>query len=184
MWRKRHFEAGYEILFSPHIGRAGLWETSGHLDFYSEGMYAPMEIDGNDYYVRPMNCPFHVQIYKTQMRSYRDLPLRWAELGTVYRYEKSGVLQGLLRVRGFTQDDAHIMCTPDQIVGEIRETLRFAIEMLGLFGFAEMKAYLSTQPEKSVGETERWDQATESLKSALEAEDGPARQQKKNQAIE
>ncbi len=170
MWRKRHFEAGYEILFSPHIGRAGLWETSGHLDFYSEGMYAPMEIDGNDYYVRPMNCPFHVQIYKTQMRSYRDLPLRWAELGTVYRYEKSGVLQGLLRVRGFTQDDAHIMCTPDQIVGEIRKTLRFALEMLGLFGFAEMKAYLSTQPEKSVGETERWDQATESLKSALEAE--------------
>lgn len=171
MWRKRHFEAGYEILFSPHIGRAGLWETSGHLDFYSEGMYAPMEIDGNDYYVKPMNCPFHVQIYKSQMRSYRELPLRWAELGTVYRYEKSGVLQGLLRVRGFTQDDAHIMCTPDQIVGEIRETLKFALEMLGLFGFAEMKAYLSTKPEKSVGDDERWEQATESLKSALDAEE-------------
>lgn len=170
MWRKRHFAAGYEILFSPHIGRAGLWETSGHLDFYAEGMYSPMDIDGEAYYVKPMNCPFHVTIYKSSMRSYRDLPLRWAELGTVYRYEKSGVLSGMLRVRGFTQDDAHIMCTPDQIVGEVREALRFALKMLKLFGFEEMTAYLSTKPEKSVGEPERWAAATESLKSALEAE--------------
>ncbi len=170
MWRKRHLESGYEIIFSPHIGRAGLWETSGHLDFYSEGMYSPMEIDGNDYYVKPMNCPFHIQVYKSQLRSYRDLPLRWAELGTVYRYEKSGVLSGMLRVRGFTQDDAHIFCTPEQIEQEVRRTLRFALDMLALFDFTEMKAYLSTRPEKSVGEPERWSQATASLKSALEAE--------------
>ncbi len=170
MWRKRHFAAGYEILFSPHLGRAGLWETSGHLDFYAESMYSPMDIDGEEYYVKPMNCPFHVMIYKSSMRSYRELPLRWAELGTVYRYEKSGVLSGMLRVRGFTQDDAHIMCTPDQIVGEVREALRFALEMLKLFGFEEMSAYLSTMPEKSVGEPERWAQATESLESALKAE--------------
>jgi len=170
MWRSRHFRSGYELIFTPHIGRAGLWQTSGHLDFYSEGMYSSMDIDGDDYYVKPMNCPFHIQIYKSQMRSYRDLPLRWAELGTVYRYEKSGVLSGLLRVRGFTQDDAHIICTPDQIEDEVRRTLRFALDMLRLFDFKEMKAYLSTRPEKSVGEEARWVQATKSLEGALRAE--------------
>ena len=110
-WRREHFKAGYELLYTPHIGRAGLWETSGHLGFYAENMYAPMEIDEVSYYAKPMNCPFHIQVYKSHKRSYRDLPLRWAELGTVYRYEKTGVLHGLLRVRGFTQDDAHIFCT-------------------------------------------------------------------------
>ena len=169
-WRKEHFRAGYELLYSPHIGRAQLWETSGHLDFYSEGMYSPMVIDGSEYYAKPMNCPFHIQVYKDRKYSYRDLPLRWAELGTVYRYEKSGVLHGLLRVRGFTQDDAHIFCTPEQVEGEIRLTVQFALNMLKTFGFTEVSAYLSTKPEKSVGEDSRWEQATESLESALKSE--------------
>lgn len=170
MWRRRHFAAGYELMFTPHIGRSILWETSGHLDFYRENMYSNMDIDGNDYFVKPMNCPFHIQIYKSQKRSYRDMPMRWAELGTVYRYEKSGVLHGLLRVRGFTQDDAHIFCTPEGIGAEIRETLRFALDILKLFGFEEVRAYLSTRPEDAVGEQARWDQATEALKDALAAE--------------
>jgi len=169
-WRREHYRAGYELLYTPHIGRAQLWDTSGHLGFYKENMYAPMEVDGGDYFVKPMNCPFHIQIYKSQIRSYRDLPLRWAELGTVYRYEKSGVLHGLLRVRGFTQDDAHIFCTPEKIVEEIRETVSFALNMLRAFGFSEISAYLATRPDKAVGEPERWEQATDSLRSALEAE--------------
>lgn len=169
-WRKEHYRAGYEMLFTPHIGRAQLWETSGHLDFYKEGMFSDMDIDGQDYYVRPMNCPFHIQVYRSMPHSYRDLPLRWAELGTVYRYEKSGVLHGLLRVRGFTQDDAHIFCTPEQIEDEVRETVRFALRILRRFGFEEVAAYLSTRPEKAVGEPERWEQATTSLRKALEAE--------------
>lgn len=174
LWRKRHFEAGYELMFTPHLGRAGLWETSGHLEFYRENMYSHMDIDGAEYYVKPMNCPFHIQIYKSQMRSYRDLPMRWAELGTVYRYEKSGVLHGLLRVRGFTQDDAHIFCTPAGIEEEIRETLRFALDMLRLFGFEDIKAYLSTRPADAVGDESRWDQATEALASALKLENVPS----------
>ena len=170
-WRTRHFRGGYELLYSPHIGRAQLWETSGHLEFYKENMYSPMDIDGSDFYVKPMNCPFHIQVYKAQMRSYRDLPLRWAELGTVYRYEKSGVLHGLLRVRGFTQDDAHIFCTPDEIEAEVARTLRFALEMLRAFGFEEISAYLATKPQKAVGEEARWEQATASLENALKKED-------------
>ncbi|MFC1496960.1 threonine--tRNA ligase [Verrucomicrobiota bacterium] len=169
-WRREHFRADYEIMYTPHIGRAELWNTSGHLDFYRENMYAPMDIDGNEYFVKPMNCPFHIQIYKSQKRSYRDLPLRWAELGTVYRYEKSGVLHGLLRVRGFTQDDAHIFCIPEQIQDEVQEAVRFALRILKAFGFSEVTAYLSTRPEKSVGEEERWDQATSSLENALKTE--------------
>jgi threonyl-tRNA synthetase len=173
LWRREHYRNGYEIVFTPHIGKANLWETSGHLGFYNENMYSPMAVDGVDYFVRPMNCPFHVQIYKNTKRSYRELPLRWAELGTVYRYEKSGVLHGLLRVRGFTQDDAHIFCTPASIVDEIRATVSFALGILRKFGFEEITAYLATRPEKAVGEPERWEQATASLVNALEAEEIP-----------
>ena len=169
-WRKRHVEGGYEIVYSPHIGRSWLWETSGHLGFFRDSMYAPMDIDGQDYYLKPMNCPFHIMIYQTRTRSYRDLPLRWAELGTVYRYERSGVLHGLLRVRGFTQDDAHIICTPEQIEDEILGVLRFSLAMWRAMGFPDVNAYLSTRPEKAVGEPARWEQATLSLQRALEAE--------------
>ena len=172
-WRQEHFRNGYEILYTPHVGKANLWETSGHLDFYAEGMYAPMEIDKSDYYVKPMNCPFHINIYKAGLRSYRELPLRWAELGTVYRYEKAGVLHGLLRVRGFTQDDAHIFCTPEQIEDEVKEVIRFSNMIWKTFGFEKITAYLSTRPEKAVGGEARWEQATESLRAALEAEGIP-----------
>lgn len=170
-WRDEHFKHGYEILYTPHIGRATLWETSGHLDFYKENMYSPMDIDGNDYYIKPMNCPFHIKIYETSLHSYRDLPLRWAELGTVYRYEKSGVLHGLLRVRGFTQDDAHIFCTPEQMEDEVREVLRFSLYMWKVLGFSDIKAYLATRPEKAVGDESRWKDAQESLLKAVKAED-------------
>jgi threonyl-tRNA synthetase len=172
-WRKAHLENGYELLYSPHMGKSWLWETSGHLGFYKDSMYAGMKVDDQDYYIKPMNCPFHIMIYKTHLRSYRDLPLRWAELGTVYRYEKSGALHGLLRVRGFTQDDAHIFCTDDQMESEIIEVIRFAKYVLGSFGFTEMNYYLSTKPEKSVGEVELWRKAEESLKTALEKENLP-----------
>ncbi len=169
-WRKAHLENGYELLYSPHMGKSWLWETSGHLGFYKDSMYSEMKVDEQDYYIKPMNCPFHIMIYKSQLRSYRDLPLRWAELGTVYRYEKSGALHGLLRVRGFTQDDAHIFCTLDQIESEIIEVIRFAKYVLGSFGFTEMNYYLSTKPEKSVGDEELWTKAEASLKKALESE--------------
>ncbi len=177
-WRREHFRAGYEMIFTPHVGRAKLWETSGHLGFYRESMFPCMNVSEGEgshasveqYYVKPMNCPFHIQIYKTRRYSYRDLPLRWAELGTVYRYEKEGVRHGLLRVRGFTQDDAHIFCTPEQIEGEIRFTVNFALRILRRFGFNDITAYLSTRPEKAVGLPERWEQATRSLESALKAE--------------
>jgi threonyl-tRNA synthetase len=169
-WRKAHLENGYELLYSPHMGKSWLWETSGHLGFYKESMYSGMKVDEQDYYIKPMNCPFHIMIYQTHLRSYRDLPLRWAELGTVYRYEKSGALHGLLRVRGFTQDDAHIFCTGDQIESEIIEVIRFAKYVLGSFGFTEMNYYLSTMPEKAVGEAELWHKAEDSLKKALEKE--------------
>lgn len=169
-WKDAHYGNGYDLLYTPHIGRAELWETSGHLDFYRDAMYAPMEVDGNPYYVKPMNCPFHIQVYKTRSRSYRELPLRWAELGTVYRYEKGGVLHGLLRVRGFTQDDAHIICTPEQIEAEIAEALRFSLYIWKSFGFTDVKAYLATRPEKAVGEPERWSQALESLQRAVDQE--------------
>jgi len=172
-WRKQHYEGGYDIVFTPHIGRAQLWETSGHLDFYKEGMYAPMDIDGQEYYIKPMNCPFHILIYKSQLRSYRELPLRWAELGTVYRYERSGALHGLLRVRGFTQDDAHIFCTPEQIGDEILRVLDFSLSLLRGFGFEEFKIELSVRdpdaPEKYAGADPMWEQAEASLVKALEA---------------
>jgi len=169
-WRDEHLEGGYDFVYTPHMGKAWLWETSGHLGFYRENMYAPMEVEGQQYYIKPMNCPFHIMIYKTRMRSYRDLPLRWAELGTVYRYERSGVLHGLLRVRGFTQDDAHIICTPEQIEDEVLRVLRFSLHMLRAFGFQDFEAYLSTRPEKAVGEPARWEQAQESLLRAINAE--------------
>jgi threonyl-tRNA synthetase len=169
-WRQEHYRNGYEILYTPHIGKSWLWETSGHLGFYKGNMYSPMEIDNQDYIIKPMNCPFHIMIYKNRGRSYRDLPLRWAELGTVYRYERSGVLPGLLRVRGFTQDDAHIFCTPEQMESEIREVLRFSLHLWEVFGFKEIKAYLATKPAESVGEQSRWDAALESLRKAIEAE--------------
>ena len=177
-WRRKHYEAGYEIVYTPHVGRANLWQTSGHLSFYKDGMFPPMSVKEGEgagetveqYYVKPMNCPFHIQIYQAKKRSYRDLPLRLAELGTVYRYEKDGVRHGLFRVRGFTQDDAHIFCTPEQMVEEVKATVRFAKNMLGRFGFHEVQAYLSTKPEKAVGEPERWEQATASLRDALEQE--------------
>ena len=169
-WRDEHFKNGYEMLFSPHVGKSWLWETSNHLYFYNEGMYPPMVMDNADYYAKPMNCPFHIMIYNNRKRSYRELPCRWAELGTVYRYEKSGVLHGLMRVRGFTQDDAHIFCTPQQMEDEILTVLRFSLYMLRSFGFSEITAYISTKPEKSVGEQEKWDAATASLKKAVEAE--------------
>jgi len=169
-WRAAHLQNGYELLYSPHMGKSWLWETSGHLDFYKDSMYSGMKIDEQDYYIKPMNCPFHIMIYKSHLRSYRDLPLRWAELGTVYRYEKSGVLHGLLRVRGFTQDDAHIFCAHEQIETEIQRTLNFARVILGTFGFEQMNFYLATKPEEAVGEAELWDKAVESLRKALEAE--------------
>ncbi len=169
-WREAHLQNGYELLYSPHMGKSWLWETSGHLGFYKDSMYSGMKVDEQDYFIKPMNCPFHIMIYKSQLRSYRDLPLRWAELGTVYRYEKSGVLHGLLRVRGFTQDDAHIFCTHEQIESEIIEVVRFAMMVWKAFGFSQLKFYVSTKPEKAVGDDSLWQKATASLKSALEKE--------------
>ncbi|MFO7612460.1 MAG: threonine--tRNA ligase [Clostridia bacterium] len=170
-WRSEHFKNGYEIVYSPHIGKANLWETSGHLGFYDENMYSPMDVDENKYYIKPMNCPFHIAIYKSKLYSYRDLPLRWAELGTVYRYEKSGVLHGLLRVRGFTQDDAHLFCRKDQMPDEIRRTVKFCLHILKSFGFEKFKLYLATKPkEKSVGEKELWDDATAALEKVINEE--------------
>jgi threonyl-tRNA synthetase len=158
------------MVFTPHVGKSWLWETSGHLGFYNESMFQPMEMDKSDYYAKPMNCPFHIMIYNNAKHSYRELPFRWAELGTVYRYEKSGTLHGLMRVRGFTQDDAHIICTPDQVEDEILTVLRFSLFMLRSFGFTDISAYLSTMPEKSVGDKKDWDLATESLRKAIEIE--------------
>ena len=167
-WREEHYKNGYEMVYTPHVGKSWLWETSGHLGFYKESMYPPMEMDKADYYVKPMNCPFHIMIYNNSLRSYRDLPCRWAELGTVYRYEKAGALHGLLRVRGFTQDDAHLFCTPEQMDDEIEEVLRFSLHMLRSFGFTEIHAYISTRPEKSVGDPALWDSATIALTKAVE----------------
>lgn len=167
-WRQEHYKNGYQILYSPHIARAHLWETSEHLNFYKENMYSPMDIDGTDYIVKPMNCPFHIKIYNSRLRSYRELPFRWAELGTVYRYEKTGVLHGLLRVRGFTQDDAHIFCRSDQLPEEISKALDFTIFILRSFGFEEYQIYLSTKPDKFVGSEESWEKATTALKGALD----------------
>ena len=166
-WRNIHYQHGYKIVYSPHIGRSQLWETSGHLDFYQEGMYAPVEVDEQQYYLKPMNCPFHIMIYKSDLHSYRELPLRIAELGTVYRYERSGVLHGLMRVRGFTQDDAHIFCLPEQVESEVGNVLGLTFELLEAFGFKEYSISLSTRPAKYVGDLDMWDHATESLSNAL-----------------
>jgi threonyl-tRNA synthetase len=171
--RNAHLENGYEWVFSPHIGRAQLWHTSGHLDFYKESMYAPMDIEGEDYYAKPMNCPFHIEIFKSHLRSYRDLPRRYAEYGTVYRYERSGVLHGLTRVRGFTQDDAHIFCRPDQVEEEINRALEFSLYVLRSMGLQEFRAYLSTRPEKYVGDPANWEKATEALRRAIEKHNLP-----------
>jgi len=169
-WRDEHYSNGYEMVYTPHVGKSWLWETSGHLDFYKESMYPEMVMDKANYYAKPMNCPFHIMIYNNKKHSYRELPCRWAELGTVYRYEKAGALHGLLRVRGFTQDDAHLIVTPEQMDSEIETVLKFSLHMLHSFGFEDIKAYLSTKPEKSVGEVERWDAATLALKKAIEKE--------------
>jgi threonyl-tRNA synthetase len=172
-WRKAHYDRGYDLVFTPHIGRAHLWKTSGHLGFYAENMFAPMEVEGQEYYAKPMSCPFHIQIYRTKLRSYRDLPLRWGEIAAVYRYERSGVLHGLTRVRGITQDDAHIFCTPEQVEEEIVRAVDFALFMLQSFGFTDYQVYLSTRPEKAVGEPEQWDKATEALRRALQSHELP-----------
>ncbi len=167
-WRNEHLKADYQLLYTPHIAKLHLWERSGHWNFYRENMYSPMEIEGINYEIKPMNCPFHIAIYKSSLRSYRDFPIRYAELGTVYRYERSGVLHGLLRVRGFTQDDAHIFCREDQIEDEILRVLDFTLFILQTFGFTEYQVYLSTRPEKYVGSLENWERSTNALKLALE----------------
>lgn len=172
-WRDQHIAAGYGFVNSPHIGRAHLWQTSGHLENYKDGMYSPMDIDGQDYYIKPMNCPFHILIYKNGMHSYRDLPLRLAELGTVYRYERSGTLHGLLRVRGFTQDDSHIFVTEEQLTDEIVRVVKFIRFMLTSFGFNEFEVFVSTRPKESMGDPALWDKATQALKQALESADWP-----------
>ncbi len=166
-WRDEHLKAGYDFVSTPHMAKQDLWKQSGHLSFYKENMYKPIDVDGVPYQIKPMNCPFHIMIYKSRLRSYRELPYRWGELGTVYRYERSGVLHGLLRVRGFTQDDAHIFCRPDQIETEILKVLDFTTQVLGTFGFEDYDVYLSTRPDKYVGGLDQWGQATSALESAL-----------------
>ncbi len=168
-WREQHVESGYELLYTPHIALETLWDTSGHTDFYRESMYQPMEEENQLYQLKPMNCPFHVLIYKNALRSHRDLPMRWAELGTVYRHEMSGALHGLMRVRGFTQDDAHIFCREEQIEDEITAILDLTLGMLEAFGFDEYSIDLSTRPEKAVGSEEIWHKATAALRQALDA---------------
>ncbi|MDF1563499.1 MAG: threonine--tRNA ligase [Deltaproteobacteria bacterium] len=169
LWRDEHLAAGYDLVYSPHVGRATLWETSGHLDFYKEGMYPEMELEGQSFYAKPMNCPFHMMIYKHGHRSYRELPLKFAELGTVYRYERSGTLHGLMRVRGFTQDDAHLFVAPENLEEQVVDVVNFCLQILRTFGFSEFEAYVSTMPEKAVGEPEEWDRATKALEKAATA---------------
>lgn len=169
-WKDEHARHDYSLIYTPHIAKVDLWKTSGHWDFYQESLYTPMDIDGQEYIVKPMNCPFHIEVYKSKLRSYRDLPIRYAELGTVYRYERSGVLHGLLRVRGFTQDDAHIYLTGSQLKGEIQAILKFTLYILRAFGFNDYDIYLSTRPDKYVGSLDNWAEAETALKSALESE--------------
>ena len=168
-WKAEHRRRGYDLVYTPHIGRSTLWQTSGHLDFFKENMFAAMEMEGYDYYLKPMNCPFHILYYKTDLRSYRSLPMRVGELGTVYRNERAGVVHGLLRVRGMTQDDAHIFCRPDQVEDEINGVLDLTFFLMKSFGFDEYDVMLSTRPEKAVGEVEQWELATASLRNTLEA---------------
>ena len=176
-WKEEHFKGGYDLVNTPHIGKADLWHTSGHLEFYADGMYAPLTIDDQEYYLKPMNCPFAILIYNSRRRSYRELPFRWAELGTVYRYERSGVLHGLLRVRGFTQDDAHLICRPDQMPEEILRVLRFSLHILSSFGFSDCNVELSVRdpdaPDKYAGRDEDWLMAEAALVEALEEESLP-----------
>ncbi|MCZ6540740.1 MAG: threonine--tRNA ligase [Nitrospinae bacterium] len=172
-WKKEHYKNGYELVYTPHTAKIDLWKTSGHIEFYKDSIFSPMEIEGKEYIMKPMNCPFHIQIYKTRLRSYRDLPLRWAELGTVYRYERSGVMHGLLRVRGFTQDDAHLFCRQDQLEDEVAKVLKFVLYILRSFGFREYKVFLSTRPEKSVGSDQDWETATAALAAALKRSELP-----------
>ncbi len=167
-WKDLHLARGYELLYSPHVAKQELWKTSGHSDFYSENMYQPIEVEDEMYQLKPMNCPFHIVVYQDGYYSYKDLPIRWAELGTVYRYERSGTMHGLFRVRGFTQDDAHIFCLPDQITDEIKSVLDLTEEILSTFGFKEFEVNLSTRPEKSVGDDKIWDTAEGALKDALQ----------------
>jgi len=168
LWRELHFEAGYELLYTPHVADISLWKTSGHLDFYRESMFGPMQVDEREYQLKPMNCPFHVLTYASTLRSYRELPIRWAELGTVYRYERPGVMHGLMRVRGFTQDDAHVFCLPEQITGEILAILDLTEQILSSFDFRSYEINLSTRPEKSIGDDAVWDLATAGLIEALD----------------
>ncbi|MEY4809165.1 MAG: Threonine--tRNA ligase [Cyanobacteriota bacterium] len=168
LWRELHFEAGYELLYTPHVADISLWKTSGHLDFYHESMFGPMQVDERQYQLKPMNCPFHVLTYASTLRSYRELPIRWAELGTVYRYERPGVMHGLMRVRGFTQDDAHVFCLPEQITGEILAILDLTEQILSSFDFRSYEINLSTRPEKSIGDDAVWDLATQGLIEALD----------------
>ena len=167
-WKDEHLRRGYQLLYTPHVALLDLWKTSGHLDFYRENMFPPMELENRAYQLKPMNCPFHIYVYNQKRRSYRELPLRFCELGTVYRFERSGVLHGLLRVRGFTQDDAHIFCREDQLQEELIKVLELVIYFLKVFGFEEYKVYLSTRPEKYVGDERRWSLAESSLQKALE----------------
>src|SRR5437773_2985989 len=172
-WRDEHLRGGYDLVYSPHIAKLELWKTSGHTEYYKANMYSPIEIEGVQYQLKPMNCPFHLTIYKSRMHSYRELPLRFAELGTVYRFERSGVLHGLLRVRGFTQDDAHVFCRLDQIHEEILRVLDFVTGILKTFGFDRYDIYLSTKPDKASGTDEQWEVATAALKRALETRELP-----------
>src|SRR5262245_52079604 len=167
-WRDQHLLGGYDLVYSPHIAKIDLWNTSGHTQYYKANMYSPIDIEGVEYQLKPMNCPFHITIYKNKLRSYRDLPLRYAELGTVYRFERSGVLHGLLRVRGFTQDDAHLFCRMDQLEAEIVRVLDFVTSILNAFGFSEYELYLSTRPANASGTDEQWSIATEALRKALQ----------------
>ncbi|CAM6041813.1 unnamed protein product [Sphagnum compactum] len=167
-WKRIHLARGYELLYTPHVAKLDLWKTSGHFDFYRENMFDQMNIEEELYQIRPMNCPFHIQIYKDSLRSYRELPMRVAELGTVYRYERSGTLHGLFRVRGFTQDDGHIFCLPEQIRDEIRGVLDLTEDVLNQFGFHRFEINLSTRPEKAVGSDAIWERATTALREALE----------------
>lgn len=167
-WKDEHYRNGYELLYTPHIAKREMWATSGHLDFYVDDMFSPMDVEDVSYQIKPMNCPFHIGIYKTRKRSYREFPIRWCELGTVYRFERTGALQGLMRVRGFTQDDAHIFCLPEQLEEEIFNIIDLNLHILKTFGFSEYDIYLSTRPEKYVGSDENWQKATDALKMALE----------------
>jgi threonyl-tRNA synthetase len=168
LWRELHFAAGYDLLYTPHVADISLWKTSGHLDFYRESMFGPMQVDEREYQLKPMNCPFHVLTYASTLRSYRELPIRWAELGTVYRYERPGVMHGLMRVRGFTQDDAHVFCLPEQITDEIVAILDLTEQILSTFDFRSYAINLSTRPEKSIGDDAVWELATQGLIRALE----------------